>query len=101
MGREPAYLLTDISTGGAVGQPTSHDAAARPTTLLGYVRNVVTAPDSTYEWPTPEAHFVVWHCPVPQEHPVGGTWLGWAGAEAELGQRHWWPLAAHLRDGRP
>jgi hypothetical protein len=36
--------------------------------------------------------------PTPRDAP--GIWLDAAEAEAELRDRHWWPLAAHAtRDG--
>jgi hypothetical protein len=63
------------------------DAQVRP---WGYVRNVVHAPAADYPWPTPVACFSVWRAtagaPV-----VPGTWV----SRAELGERHWWPLAEH------
>jgi hypothetical protein len=67
-----------------------------PTTLLGWVRNVVPEPGDAYPWPTPEACFVVWHCAVPGGHDPDGVWLDAAEAPAVLGDRHWWPLAAHV-----
>ena len=66
-----------------------------PTTLLGYVRNVVHEAPRDYPWPSPDAYFVVWHCQVPQDVAVEGAWLDPAEAKAQLGGRHWWPLAAH------
>ena len=63
--------------------------------FLGYVRNEVTGSPEDYRWPTPHAHFVVWHCPVPSQRDARGTWLDAVEAEAELRERHWWPLAAH------
>jgi hypothetical protein len=67
-----------------------------PTRLLGYVRNVVPSPGPGYPWPVPEAHFTVWHCPMPPDSEVAGTWLDLREAEAELGERHWWPLVGAL-----
>ena len=70
-----------------------------PTTLLGYVRNVVPTPPEDYPWPSPDAYFVVWHCALPAGVDVGGEWLDSGRAEAHLGDRHWWPLAATLVRG--
>jgi hypothetical protein len=78
---------------------------AHPTSLLGYVRNVVPDASEDYPWPCPEAHFVVWHCSLPADSATaaltaagsGTTWLTPAEATTQLGERHWWPLAAHLR----
>lgn len=57
-------------------------------TPLGFVRNVVAAPDATYPWPTPLAHFTVW---TAQGTPSGpGTWVGLG--STTLTDRHWWPL---------
>jgi hypothetical protein len=65
--------------------------------LLGYVRNTVPVPDADYQWPVPKACFAVYTGRVtvaPQAR--GGTWLTFDRAEAELSQRHWWPLAERL-----
>ena len=70
--------------------------AVLPTTMLGWVRNVVPEPGDAYPWPAPEACFVVWHCAVPASQDPDGVWLDAAGARAALGDRHWWPLAAHV-----
>ena len=71
----------------------------RPVALLGWVRNVVPTPPADYPWPSPEAHFVVWHCALPTGVDVEGEWLDPVRAEAHLGDRHWWPLAATLHRG--
>ena len=34
-------------------------------------------------------------CPLPAYQDAPGMWLDAAEAEAELRDRHWWPLAAH------
>jgi hypothetical protein len=68
---------------------------AHPTTLLGYVRNVVPDPSDDYPWPSPEAHFAVWTCEVPPGVDPDGVWLDASEAKAHLADRHWWPLAAH------
>jgi len=67
--------------------------------LLGWVRNVVDAPDQGYPWPTPDAYFAVWHCEVAPASDPEGEWLQPGEAEAHLGERHWWPLAAHVGVG--
>ena len=64
--------------------------------LLGWVRNVVDAPGEGYPWPTPEAYFVVWHCEVAPDAFPEGDWLEAGEVEVHLGERHWWPLAAHV-----
>lgn len=69
--------------------------------LLGYVRNVVNGGHEDYPWPSPHAYFAVWHCRLPApssaDRTEPGTWLDESEAAAELGERHWWPLAAHVR----
>ena len=67
---------------------------APPTTrLLGYVRNTVPNPVDGYPWPAPLAAFAVWTDELaPTARPLAGTWLGADRLEAELGERHWWPL---------
>ncbi|MBC9732625.1 NUDIX hydrolase [Nocardioides marmotae] len=66
-----------------------------PVRMLGYVRNHVPGAPEDYPWPAPHAYFVVWHCPLPAHLDAPGRWLDATEAEAELGDRHWWPLAAH------
>lgn len=68
--------------------------------LLGYVCNVVPRAPKDYPWPTPTAYFAVWHCPLPAHRDAQGMWLDLSKAEAELGQRHWWPMAAHAAPPR-
>lgn len=65
---------------------------AEGATLLGYVRNVVAHPDSTYPWPTPTACFALFEFTAPGLADVAGTWLPSASLAAELGDRHWWAL---------
>jgi len=67
-----------------------------PASLLGWVRNIVAGPVAGYEWPTPQAHFAVWHCEAPADLQPEGGWLAAGRVESELGQRHWWPLGGHL-----
>ena len=70
--------------------------SVHPTTLLGYVRNIVKEAPVDYPWPSPDAYFSVWHSELPETHGVEGVWLDAADAEPELGNRHWWPLVAHV-----
>ncbi|MCC2320792.1 NUDIX hydrolase [Cellulomonas xiejunii] len=59
---------------------------------VGFVRNVVAAPDPDYAWPTPLAHFAVWTAVgVPRG---AGEWVDVADATCVLRNRHWWPLLA-------
>ncbi|MGY4644340.1 hypothetical protein ACVW07_002173 [Cellulomonas sp. URHB0016] len=70
------------------------DSVVRP---WGYIRNLVLDPPTGYPWPTPVACFSVWR-PVSGEPVVSGVWQ----TRTELGERHWWPLAAHAaRSARP
>jgi hypothetical protein len=69
----------------------------RPAVLLGYVRNVVDDAPESYPWPAPHAHFAVWHCEAPADVDGHGEWLDLRAGEAQLGDRHWWPLAAHVQ----
>jgi len=63
------------------------------TRLLGYVRNTVPKPVDGYPWPAPLAAFAVWTDEVgPSTRPLAGSWLSADRLEAELGERHWWPL---------
>lgn len=64
---------------------------ARPSPV-GYVRNVVPAPDDDYPWPVPVAHFTVWEA---VGEPVrDGRWVDVSVGSSVLGTRHWWPLVA-------
>lgn len=58
--------------------------------LLGYVRNVVRAPDADYPWPVPYACFSLFT--LTSANGVTGTWCPPERQQAELGERHWWPL---------
>lgn len=69
--------------------------------LLGYVCNDVPGAPEGYPWPAPHAYFVVWHYPLPAHRDARGMWLDAAEAEAELRDRHWWPLAAHALPAEP
>lgn len=72
-----------------------HAGVAIQPRLLGFVRNHVPGAPEGYPWPSPHAHFAVWHCPLPAQRDAPGTWLNAADAETHLSERHWWPLAAH------
>lgn len=69
--------------------------------LLGYVRNDVPGAPEDYPWPAPHAYFAVWHCPLLAYQDAPGMWLDAGEAEAELRDRHWWPLAAHATHTKP
>ena len=63
------------------------------TRLLGYVRNTVPHPIDAYPWPAPLAAFAVWTDQLdPCVRPLAGRWLAADRLEAELRERHWWPL---------
>lgn len=79
-------------------QTVTSDDHAR---LLGYVLNDVPRAPGDYPWPAPHAYFAVWHCAFPAYRDPPGTWLDAAEAEAELHDRHWWPLAAHATHAKP
>lgn len=67
-------------------------ALPRPT-LVGYVRNTVPHPDDDYPWPTPQAAFAVFTAELERSARVAaGSWLEASRMEAELAERHWWPL---------
>jgi hypothetical protein len=96
----PSVVVGDDSPTQALarlaGGLVTHPAALQPT-LLGYVRNTVPSPDADYPWPAPKACFAVYSSrPTSATVPRQGTWLSLDDAEPALGQRHWWPLLAHL-----
>lgn len=62
-------------------------ASAAP---VGFVRNVVTAPDDGYVWPVPLAHFTVWQ--AVGDPRVPGEWIDVRDPGCVLRDRHWWPL---------
>lgn len=63
-------------------------------TFSGAVRNIVESPPDGYPWPTPCAYFGVW---TSKANPVvEGTWVS-IGDESLLRDRHWFPLAGHVR----
>jgi hypothetical protein len=65
-----------------------------PTRCVGFVRNLVPAPDETYRLPAPVAHVPVF---TPRESLAppndAGTWIGASDARSLLATRHWWPIA--------
>lgn len=106
----PAGILTIHEPDGRLGIPTARVADDPQTSVvaltrahlvgehtplaIGYVRNHVPGPAAGYPWPTPFAHFAVWHCAVGSDEARQGSWLELPRARAALGERHWWPLAA-------
>ncbi|XVU21749.1 hypothetical protein ACQPZJ_31315 [Actinoplanes sp. CA-054009] len=77
--------------------PGGGDVATR---CIGYVRNVVPAPDKSYRLPAPLAHVPVFTPRDPALTPPEGTgtWIGAAEAPALLAERHWWPIAQEILD---
>ena len=92
----------DLPSRAVAADETAHDALhllcedlgapAVGAQLLGYVRNVVRAPGAGYPWPVPFACFALFTVPVSKV--VVGTWCPPEVQQAELGERHWWPLVA-------
>ncbi|WP_030528967.1 hypothetical protein [Phycicoccus jejuensis] len=72
---------------------TGHD----PTRLVGWVRNTVPVDAAPYPWPTPVAHFAVWHVVAARDQLRTGRWLPLVETGSVLGERHWWPLLPHVR----
>src|SRR5512144_81268 len=90
--RDRRVLTVARADGGGLDIPTLHVAdgvaeaclqtlqlrtlgSVHPTTLLGYVRNVVHEAPDDYPWPLPDAYFVVWHCQLPADVDAEGVWL--------------------------
>ncbi|GAA1650526.1 hypothetical protein [Actinoplanes couchii] len=65
------------------------------TRCVGFVRNIVPAPDETYRLPAPLAHVPVFTprdaTAVPPED--AGTWIG---DPSPLAERHWFPIACEV-----
>lgn len=59
---------------------------------VGYVRNVVPAPDADYPHPTPWAHVPVFAAKADLEPVVEGSWVTLDAARADLSVRHWWAI---------
>ena len=62
---------------------------------VGFVRNVVPAPDSVYAYPTPWAHVPVLAVDGAADPVVDGEWIDLERARDALGTRHWWPVVEH------
>lgn len=62
------------------------------TRCVGFIRNVVPTPDTTYTYPVPWAHVPVFLITDPAQPVVEGTWVGADRARSELADRHWWPI---------
>ena len=65
------------------------------TRCVGYVRNVVPAPDAGYAYPTPLAHVPVLAVDGVADPVVDGEWLDLESARDTLSTRHWWPVVEH------
>jgi hypothetical protein len=66
------------------------------TRCVGYVRNVVPAPDGEYPHPTPRAHVPVFVPVTADAQPVmDGEWVALDRGRTELEARHWWPIVEH------
>ena len=96
-GRGPDLPTRAVAQGEGVGQALDALASAvgiraADPNLLGYVRNVVPAPVPGYPWPVPTACFAVFAVSLNGAEPPTGTWCPWERQEADLGERHWWPL---------
>lgn len=59
---------------------------------IGYIRNVVPAPDAVYPHPVPWAHVPVFAPSQPVEPVCDGTWVGLEASRPDLAVRHWWPV---------
>lgn len=65
------------------------------TACVGYVRNVVPAPDPHYPHPAPLAHVPVFMTGGPAEPAIPGSWVTLNYASNHLTSRHWWPIVEH------
>jgi hypothetical protein len=72
-----------------------------PTRCVGYVRNVVPAPDETYTYPTPHVHVPVFVPTSPTEPVAPGEWVSLSKGRDELTARHWWPVAEWFLSSKP
>jgi len=72
------------------------------TRCIGFIRNVVPTPDPGYTYPPPWAHVPVFLITDTAGPIIAGDWLGADRAQAELSDRHWWPIVGHhLASTRP
>ncbi|GAB4003655.1 hypothetical protein [Nocardioides ultimimeridianus] len=70
----------------------THGAGGVEHRCIGYIRNVVPAPDAAYPHPVPWAHVPVFEPSGPVEPVCDGTWVGLAASRPDLAVRHWWPV---------
>lgn len=62
---------------------------------IGFIRNVVHTPNSSYTYPVPWAHVPVFLVANTAHPIVDGEWFGADRARIELSDRHWWPIVEH------
>lgn len=95
----PSAVVADGEPLAAALNRLVHDVfgAAAPTRSLGHVRNTVPV-GTTYEWPTPVAHFTVHHAMTTLEPKLEGTWLRKSETVEQLSDRHWWPIVTMWRE---
>lgn len=68
---------------------------AVPLKCVGFVRNVVPAPDASYPHPTPHAHVPVFVPRSASAPTATGTWVDVVSGVPDLADRHWWPIVEH------
>lgn len=65
------------------------------THCIGFIRNVVPAPDPSYVYPAPWANVPVFLVAGTAPPIVDGEWFNADRAGTELADRHWWPIVEH------
>lgn len=65
------------------------------TRCVGFIRNVVPTPDTSYTYPSPWAHVPVFLITEAAQPMLDGEWFGSVRGRAELSERHWWPIVEH------
>lgn len=73
----------------------THGSADTRHLRVGYIRNVVPNPDSSYPHPTPWAHVPVFEPVEAVEPSCDGAWMTLDSARSVLSTRHWWPVVEH------
>lgn len=66
------------------------------TRCVGFIRNVVPVPDTSYAYPSPWAHVPVFLITDAASAIVEGGWFSTSQGRAELSERHWWHIVEHF-----
>lgn len=66
------------------------------TRCIGFIRNVVPAPDQSYDFPLPWAHVPVLLVTSQVAPHLDGEWHNAVSGRVTMSHQHWWPIVEHF-----